>query len=222
MAGWLALSTDGCVLLAWQISEQTMAPGTVTERLCGCLPLRCWDTEIADQTSVFHRHAPRQVALDTRETEEKSGLHLGHYNGALGCVILNLCARVHVSSYFVSREAASPESHEWLADLQRQLGNFRKNERPAALKHETSYAHSVNISFIVSLLWFQNQYQISARILSARWFFFLSSQLGKTKLLHLICTATLSGFLRVHQGWCLCLCYVWTLSTSQRFLGFSA
>lgn len=64
MAGWLVLSTDGCDLLAWQISDQSRVWGAVTEWLCGCLPQRCR----ALMGHLSSTGTCSQVASETTET----------------------------------------------------------------------------------------------------------------------------------------------------------
>lgn len=140
------------------------------------------ETQSADQTSVFHRYTQAGGIRDKR----KPGLHPSHYNVALGCVTLNfsVCAHVFV---FCLKGGEFTGCHKWLTDPQWQLGNFKKNKASSMKAWKSLSTLCKHIRFTLRVLWFQNQYQISASIQSARRFF--SCQWSKTKLLHLIYTA---------------------------------
>ncbi len=151
MACWLVLSTDGCVLLGWRISDQTVASGTVTEWLCGCLPLR--RTELIKHLSSTDRHR------DKRD-KRKPGLHPSHYNDALGCVTLDLCVCVHVFHILslvrwvlrVSLVTHQPPGTTWHRKKQEQWCESMK-----------LWVHSVNTTVLLSCC---SDFPISARSLT--------------------------------------------------------
>lgn len=70
------------------------------------------ETQSADQTSVFHAqtqpHTNTRTGSQVARDKRKPGLHLSHYNDALGCVTLNLCVCVYACvSYFLSSEVST-------------------------------------------------------------------------------------------------------------------
>ena len=183
MAVWLWLSTDGCVLLAWQISDQTWASGNCDR---GAMWLSATETQSADQTSVSHRHTQAGGKRDKRD-KRKPELHPSHYNDALGCVTLNFCVWAHVFHILslvrwalrVSLVTHWPPGTAWQLQEKQETGSVKAwNSLSALCKH---------ISLTLMELWFPNQYQISASTLSGGRLF--GHKWSKTKLLQLIYAA---------------------------------
>lgn len=85
------MSTDGCDLLAWQISDRSGAVGAVTEWLRGRLPAETLST---DETSVFLGHA-QAGGIRANRDEEPRGLLPSHYCITLKSVVLCVCVWAH-------------------------------------------------------------------------------------------------------------------------------
>lgn len=149
MAGWRALTTAGCVLLAWKIWDQTTASGAVTGS---------YVAQRADQTSVYsHTLSHTHRNWDTR----KPGLHLSHYNDALGCVTQNFSGCTHVFPFCLMWG----EFSQGVIVTHRLPGTCRQLQGKTRRVKAWNFLSPVckHVSFIPMGLWFQNQYQISAR-----------------------------------------------------------